>query len=63
MNSKKTLFLILLLLFNIKAEAQGDVTEQEQIKNKQRVSYIYNFTKYIDWENLDSQTEFVIGGT
>ncbi|NOQ70654.1 MAG: DUF4154 domain-containing protein [Crocinitomix sp.] len=61
MNLQRPLFLILLLLFNAIANAQEDVTEQELIKNKQRVSYIYNFTKYIDWENLDSQTEFVIG--
>jgi chemotaxis family two-component system sensor kinase Cph1 len=60
-NADKNLFLFLLLLFNLNVNAQVDITEQEQIKNKQRVSYIYNFTKYIDWENLDSQTEFVIG--
>ncbi len=42
-------------------KAQDNASEQEQIKNKQRVSYIYNFTKYIDWEELDTKTEFVIG--
>jgi signal transduction histidine kinase len=50
-----------MLLFLLQVNVAAQDNEQEKIKNKQRVSYIYNFTKYIDWENLDSQSEFVIG--
>lgn len=32
----------------------------EAIRNKQRVNYIYNFTKYISWEHESNQTEFTI---
>ena len=51
--------LLILLLFLIQSTVSAQV--DEAIKNKQRVSYVYNFTKYIDWENLDNQEEFVIG--
>lgn len=33
----------------------------KSIRNKQRVNYIYNFTDYITWSNLSTQTTFRIG--
>ncbi len=41
--------------------AQDSLTNLEAIKLKQRETYIYNFTKYIDWENLESAEKFTIG--
>ena len=35
--------------------------DQAAVRNKQRVNYIYNFTDYITWSNLDTKKTFVIG--
>lgn len=35
--------------------------EQDKILNKQRVIYLYNFTRYVEWKDTESLTNFTIG--
>ena len=53
--------LLWIQLLVLSTYAQTDPSNSEAIRDKQRVSYVYNFTKYIDWEGLDQRSEFVIG--
>jgi signal transduction histidine kinase len=54
---KYSLFLLSTFLSGFLSFSQD---ESEAIRNKQRVNYIYNFTKYISWENIENQNEFTI---
>lgn len=56
-NFKYALVLIAVGFSGISSYSQD---QTEAVKNKQRVNYIYNFTKYITWENLEHQNEFTI---
>ena len=49
----------LLLLIPLVVTAQK--TTNELIKNKQRAILVYNFTKQIEWENIDKIKTFTIG--
>ena len=53
--------IILFLFVGLIGYNQSTNVDKEAIRNKQRVNYIYNFTKYIDWEGLDERSQFVIG--
>jgi len=35
--------------------------EQKAVRDKQRVIYLYNFTKYVEWKDMDKMTRFNIG--
>jgi signal transduction histidine kinase len=41
--------------------AQDSLIEQNEIQLQQRATYIYNFTKYIEWEGLNKRKSFTIG--
>lgn len=51
---------MLLACFETLSFAQTSVDETA-VRNKQRVNYVYNFTDYITWSNLDVKKSFVIG--
>jgi YfiR/HmsC-like len=53
---KRFLFLSLLVSFGGRAVAQSQ--EQEA---KLKAVFIYNFTKYIDWDTTGAENDFVIG--
>lgn len=58
------MFRILTIAFLISFDFLGvaqTTEDQIAVRNKQRVNYIYNFTDYITWSNLDSKKSFVIG--
>ena len=56
----RKVFLICVVVFCVKCVyAQFDANTT--IRNKQRVNYIYNFTGYITWSNLEEKEAFKIG--
>jgi hypothetical protein len=56
MKIKRLIFLLVLQVFAVTATAQS----QEQEFNLKAV-FIYNFTKYIEWESDPNSSEFIIG--
>ncbi|MFT4601048.1 MAG: chemotaxis family two-component system sensor kinase Cph1 [Arenicella sp.] len=56
-NIKYAILLCAIFLYGWSVNAQD---ENQAVKNKQRVNYIYNFTKYITWDNLADKSEFTI---
>jgi hypothetical protein len=51
-------FLLFILLFSIAGAAMAQKEEQE---SNLKAAFIYNFTRYIDWDNNTAETEFIIG--
>ncbi len=54
---KKRLFL-LPVFCSLLSHAMGQFQGQE---SNLKAAFIYNFTKYIDWDNVDSDNKFIIG--
>lgn len=59
--NKSLIITFLCLCFTIGLSQETEQIDTEKIRNKQRVSYVYNFTNYIDWEQIESNTIFKIG--
>lgn len=58
----KLLYLIFFLLLLARSGlAQLGLEANTSVRNKQRVNYIYNFTDYITWSNLDDKATIKIG--
>lgn len=57
----KSAIIFLILSAGTICFAQTATDEIVTVRNKQRVNYIYNFTDYITWSNLDGKKSFVIG--
>lgn len=55
-----TIFFLLCLQVG-NAIAQSNFDEKESIRDKQRVIYVYNFTQYITWSDIDEDKTFKIG--
>lgn len=55
--------IILFIIFPVSGLIAQDTKNEDadRIKDKQRVIYIYNFTKYVDWKNIENYTHFNIG--
>lgn len=53
---KRISFLLLLSCF-LKLHVAGQTNQESNLK----AVFIYNFTKYIDWDNLDDDDNFIIG--
>lgn len=53
----KRILLLLLISCFIKTGAWGQVNQESSFK----AVFIYNFTRYIEWDNLDDADNFIIG--
>jgi two-component system, chemotaxis family, sensor kinase Cph1 len=53
--------IVVFLLIGVSSYAQIGLEANRTIRNKQRVNYIYNFTDYITWSNLENHRTFKIG--
>ncbi len=49
--------LLLILLFTVKFNAQSDKATHAKVK----AVFIYNFTRFFEWKNQDTKSEFTIG--
>lgn len=60
---RRSLNIWLFVLFIVPTFVMGQAgfDEKENIRNKQRVNYVYNFTDYITWEHLEDADVFRIG--
>lgn len=56
MRSILKMFLIVVLTLTVKADARA-----QDMDYKVASLYMYNFTKYIDWPNLEKRPNFVVG--
>lgn len=55
---QRRLLLLLLVFFIARGAVLCQVTEQEA---SLKAAFIYNFSKYIEWDEKDSQASFIIG--
>src|ERR1035437_5333549 len=58
---KYLLFALVMLLFHFTIQAQNKHNDKLEANAQIKAIYIYNFTKYIEWPNQFSLTEFTIG--
>ena len=57
----RVIFIVFILLLGNHTLGQSGLEANKMIRNKQRVNYIYNFTEYITWSNLEDNSTFTIG--
>lgn len=51
---------LLFIIFQLLLGTTG-IAQEENIRDKQRAIYLYNFTKYVEWSGMENRTHFTIG--